>query len=278
MNISPNLLQNSKSGKGKQIEYTLVPISFIKGVLNLSSPESDYEESIDEETISALVKLFDEISEVDNNLNDITEETNRYSVYFEQDDVDWIRNYQYNYKLFQTEFKNDLADQVKLIRKGKASVSTLNDVITSASNKTYSWINVKKTKFDFYQNEISFIKLLQTYHVEILAKNTVLPEFLLNDLNKVFYVLFYTKAYFDDAKFSIEDYLSMVKSYGSYGYVFAAQRLSFHFGDSVDPAKSPSQVLQYNEGKYNWGYIPSSTSKTTPYSDYQKSQGKKILT
>jgi len=67
----PRLVQTTNDGKGKPLQYTLVPLSILEKYLNISQMADRLVKQLDEQAIVRFVQIFDEISIIKQQLNDL---------------------------------------------------------------------------------------------------------------------------------------------------------------------------------------------------------------
>ena len=71
MNRLPSLVKSANNGKGKQLEYKMVPLSIVVNYLKLSNIADRMIKSIGENSIMRIVHLFEEISGIKQQIYDL---------------------------------------------------------------------------------------------------------------------------------------------------------------------------------------------------------------
>ena len=67
----PQLIQSANNGKGKPLRYLMVPLTALEAYLKLSNIADRMVKSIDEQSITRFVRVFDDISSMKQQLYDL---------------------------------------------------------------------------------------------------------------------------------------------------------------------------------------------------------------
>lgn len=253
MKSVPKLLIDGNNGKGKALSYTLLPIGFLRELLNVDSKINSLVSLLDESTINSCVKLFEELSNVELKINDLMIDLNNFQNYINKEKIDKITFLANNFQIYQSELKERLSDLLINVRSGNQSINKLQQVVIDAYNNELSPIKIDFSQFLLIQKEFRFIKLLSDLSSKNLDKTTSFNEFMSMNLNKNIYAFFYSVEFpdlADDPMIAFRQFLEKGESFDPIG-IFVAIKIDV-LGDTERKTyfnfDAPNRLRLYENG------------------------------
>lgn len=190
----PNHLKNINDGKGIQLEYELLPISFVETLFGLNLQVNNVIVSIEKRIIESIQTQMDSFLEAKQKFNDFKNEIFNNKMYFSSKELAILNAKDSEIKMKDSELKEALANKLVTIRSGKSNVSDLEDILKdflesdSSSNAIDSFIN----DHFYMKTKVDDIITLKNYGIEHITRNTSPRNIVLQNNKKKIYILYYT--------------------------------------------------------------------------------------
>ncbi|CAG8722421.1 34411_t:CDS:2 [Gigaspora margarita] len=200
----PSEMQKRSNGKGVPIEYTLYPLSKIAKLINLDIKIDRILTNLNEETISRVENIFDELSESKCMLKDLYDDAQTISRHVLDETLSKINLTMKNFKIEEAKFRSILAKCLIDIRSGRSEVSEIEGLLKKFQSGMLS-INSTKRFIHKYRNisdKANLILSLKLKNVEYIDKDSTIEYILDLHYNDDIYI------FLDNDEYSINGNLS----------------------------------------------------------------------
>uniref|UniRef100_A0A914C6Y5 Uncharacterized protein n=1 Tax=Acrobeloides nanus TaxID=290746 RepID=A0A914C6Y5_9BILA len=184
-------------GKGKQVEFTLLPLSILKKRLNLQIEADRFYYHIQAGTIKDVEHIFDQIEKSRQKLNEVETMVQKYRSFVAKSDKERIQDFRHKFDTSFSKFREELGKLVQKVRSGKSSIGDLNSMQNVYANDPHigskqianfeESCEALKEKFTLLEEfEAHNVELITNYSELLKAKNKA------TDHDQELYVLFFS--------------------------------------------------------------------------------------
>lgn len=193
MKQMPSLLATSNQGRGKPLMYQLLPISLLRDYLQFSIKGVMVLKTLEDACLLRIVQLFEQLSKVNQKINDLHKDAFEYKYSLLPDDMSRILNLKKELTIQEAKLRSKLAETLKLVRSGEADVSQLEDIIAEYMTNDYFTENIFTT-WGLVVEKIKCAKALVDNGAIYIGIGTSLDDELLKDFEKRSFVLYFTQS------------------------------------------------------------------------------------
>jgi hypothetical protein len=180
---------------GKPLQYTLIPLSVLEEYLKVSQMSDRLIKQIDEQSIVCFVQLFDDISKVKQELNDIYNDMQSHLYCTPTEDIKKLGETKNEFSKIEAVLGSKLAKALVDIRSGGASTQQLETIRKEFENGEYSIEKVRDI-INSYQNiieKITFADILKKKGVTYIGLGSSIDVEKSKNLTEDIYVLFFSQ-------------------------------------------------------------------------------------
>ncbi|XP_054167742.1 uncharacterized protein LOC128965114 [Oppia nitens] len=159
MKSAPGQLKSGNLGRGKQIGYVLTPVNVLRKLLDLEIQESALIHDIGEHIVQRCVQLFDDMSQIEQQLNDLYTDISKREPYVRDSVVIELTDLLGNYSVYKSLTTRALSTLMVQIRAGNESLDKLEEIILKSVNDSYSVesMKLKLGKFEQLKNHLVLV-------------------------------------------------------------------------------------------------------------------------
>lgn len=193
MKQMPTLVGNSNEGKGKPLTYHLYPLELLKGYLKFSIKANSMIRSLEEDSLLRIVQLFEQTSEIQQQLYDFCQDAQEHRYCVPPEDVATVLSVKEEMAIKEAKFRTILATTLTEVRSGKADVSKLEQLIMNYKTGEFSpeKVTILFSKWSHITEKIVFAKILVQNGVKYIGIETSLDNEIMKDFNNQSYVLYF---------------------------------------------------------------------------------------
>ncbi|XP_054162845.1 cytolytic toxin-alpha-like [Oppia nitens] len=194
----PTMLTAANNGIGRQIEYTLISIDILKHLWKLEMKANTFVNNIDNEVIDRCIQLFDDMNDIQQQLNDYNEYFQRQQQYIGNQLINDMKNLKQNYDYYRTNKTKTLNTFLRKVKAGNETADKLIDVLLDDINSTYSLESMKSAINRLKQYKQQKVIVDMVYNVsalQVITKETNVLDILIQSEKKDVYVLYYSWYY-----------------------------------------------------------------------------------
>ncbi|PKC59370.1 hypothetical protein RhiirA1_540530 [Rhizophagus irregularis] len=176
----PLSIEQCNDGKGVPIEYTLYPLSELATLLAQNVTIDSMITELSEETILSVERVFDDLSESKQKLNDLHNDAQSTSDFIMDGVFGQISDRVQEVRINEAKFRRELAECLIKVRSGKINIMELEKIL----KKFHMSVLSKNSMAEFINQHHSVSKLaelvpgLNTNRVELLGKNSTIEYIL----------------------------------------------------------------------------------------------------
>ncbi|XP_054167870.1 uncharacterized protein LOC128965244 [Oppia nitens] len=199
MKSAPGQLKSGNFGRGKQISYILTPVNVLRKLLDLEIQESALIHDIGEHIVKRCVKLFDDMMQIEQQLNDLYTDLTKQEPYVRDHVIIELTDLLGNYSVYKSLTTRALSALLVQIRAGNETVEKLEEIIFKSVNDSYSVesMKLKVGKFEQLLNHLVLVDYVANINTEndkqcILNKHSNLEKLMLEFEGNSLYILYYS--------------------------------------------------------------------------------------
>ncbi|KAJ6623035.1 Stonustoxin subunit beta, partial [Pseudolycoriella hygida] len=192
MKNSSRLLVDGNGGRGKAMSYHLLPITVFRDHMKVESQLNSYLQRIDDSTINACMRLFEEMEIVEEKIYDLMKDRNTFQHYLNKEKLDKIAVFANSFDDFKIKLKSTFVEHLILARSGNETIGEFLNVLHEGRQSTFSPNNIDFEQFYPIETEFRFLRHLVQLGVEMLDKRTSFQEFKSTNFGRNIYAFFYS--------------------------------------------------------------------------------------
>ena len=186
-------IPNSNHGRGKPLTYHLLPLSHLKNYLSFIMSGPSIIKQIDEGLSQKIVLIFDNISKAQQELGELLKNANKFKVCIKKEDIEEIARFKADSLSHETNFHNQLAIKISLVRNGTLDSVDLHLLLDEFQASKYSpkkicdklktWIKIAE--------RTSFAKNLVVLGAKYIGFETSLDEEIVKNIEGTTFIIFF---------------------------------------------------------------------------------------
>ncbi|XP_054156013.1 uncharacterized protein LOC128954457 [Oppia nitens] len=251
--VSKDMVKNN-NGYGKIIEYTLLPINFIRQLWEREIKHDAFIEKINDEIINNCIKMFDGIDTIKLQFHDISADLNQMDSFISSIVLDEFNILVESFTTYSTIQTQELQELLIRIRSGNETVNRLNDYLKNPSHETYSTYAMTK-KIDYYLDLLKKLDSVVITDAININKDCVFNkknrlQYKLYDYDNVnLYILFYSWQYnIKDNKQAINQFRRLIDNNNNNNNKNNAVYCTYNY-ESMDTEDMSLANVSHNETK-----------------------------
>lgn len=191
----PTLMREVNDGKGKPIRYMMVLISTLNRFLNKAELLSDHlVKQLDEGSVVRFVKLFDETSEIKQELSDLYNDMVNHKFCVQVNEIKKVDEIRTKLNLAEANLRSKLAATLIEVRSGRAGAEQLENIRNEFEDGNFSLSKVRSDMNSFCNiiEKIKFADVLMAEGVTYIGLGiSIETEKIKNGISDI-YVLFFS--------------------------------------------------------------------------------------